>query len=151
MDLDRVGVTGFSAGGYLAALAALRYGDFFKVAVAVAGNYDQRLFWHTWGERYHGLFDPDLYRAQAARTYAAGLEGRLLFIHGLMDSGCHPAGLFQLIQALIEKNKNFDLVLLPTIAHDLPDYGIRRRLDYFVTHLFGATPPSPQPPGASTW
>ena len=143
MDLDRVGICGFSGGGYASALAALRFGDFFKVAVAGGGNYDQALFWHCWGERYQGPYDPELYRAQAAKTYAKGLKGRLLLIHGLMDSGCHPAGLFQLVQALIEEEKDFDLVLLPRAAHELTGYGERRRLDYFVTHLFGSTPPPP--------
>ncbi len=143
MDLERAGICGFSAGGYAAALAALRFGGFFKVAVAGGGNYDQALFWHCWGERYQGAYDPQLYAPQAARNYAKGLTGRLLLIHGLMDSGCHPAGLFQLVQALIEENKDVDLVLLPRAAHELTGYGTRRRLDYFVTHLFGSTPPPP--------
>lgn len=143
MDLERVGITGFSAGGYAAALALLRFGHFFKVAVAGGGNYDQALFWHGWGERYQGSYHPGLYEAQAAKTYAKGLEGRLLLIHGLLDSGCHPAGLFQLLQAFIEAEKDVDLVLLPRAAHELTGYGERRRLDYFVTHLFGSTPPLP--------
>jgi dipeptidyl aminopeptidase/acylaminoacyl peptidase len=141
IDLERVGICGFSAGGYASALAALRFGDFFKVAVAGGGNYDQALFWHCWGERYQGPYDPELYQPQAAKTYAKGLIGRLLLIHGLMDSGCHPAGVLQLVQALIEENKDVDLVLLPRASHELTGYGARRRLDYFVTHLFGATPP----------
>ncbi|MGB6487365.1 MAG: DPP IV N-terminal domain-containing protein [Steroidobacteraceae bacterium] len=143
MDLDRVGICGFSAGGYASVLAVLRFGGFFKVAVAGGGNYDQALFWHCWGERYQGPYDPELYKLQAARTYAKGLTGRLLLIHGLMDSGCHPAGLFQLVQALIEENKDVDLVVLPRAAHELTGYGTRRRLDYFVAHLFGSTPPPP--------
>ena len=60
-----------------------------------------------------------------------------------MDSGCHPAGLFQLVQALIEENKDVDLVILPRASHELTGYGTRRRLDYFVAHLFGSTPPPP--------
>jgi dipeptidyl-peptidase-4 len=141
IDLERVGVCGFSAGGFGAAHAALRFGDFFRVAVAGGGNYDERLFWHTWGERYHGLFDPDLYAAQAVRTYASGLTGKLLLIHGLADPVCHPGGLHQLLQALIDENKDVDLVLEPREGHQLGGYGLRRRLDYFVTHLFASTPP----------
>ncbi|MFJ6453935.1 DPP IV N-terminal domain-containing protein [Paenarthrobacter sp. NPDC091669] len=141
MDLDRVGITGFSAGGYASAHAALRFGDFFSVAVAGGGNYDQSLFWHTWGERYHGPFEDAHYKIQAAKTYADGLHGKLLFIHGLRDSGCHPAALFQLLQALNDGNKDYDLVLLPSAGHSLTGYGVRRRLDYFVNHLFGQKPP----------
>lgn len=141
MDLERVGICGFSGGGYATALAALRFGEFFRVAVAGGGNYDQGLFWHGWGERYQGLYSPELYAAQATKTYAAGLKGKLLLIHGLKDTGCHPAALFQLVQALIEANKDVDLVLLPRAGHELTGYGVRRRLDYFVTHLFGSIPP----------
>ncbi len=141
MDLTRVGITGFSGGGYMTAIAALRYGDFFKVAVAGGGNYDQALFWHSWGERYHGPFDPESYAQQAAKTYAAGLTGKLMLIHGLEDSGCHPAALFQLLQALEDANKDVDLVLSPTAPHALTGYAMRRRIDYFVTHLLGSTPP----------
>lgn len=141
MDLDRVGITGFSAGGYAAALASFRHGDFFKVAVAGGGNYDQSLFWHTWGERYHGTFDEEHYATQAAKTYAAEASGKILFIHGLRDFGCHPAALFQMLQALVENHKDYDLVLLPAVGHMLSGYGERRRLDYFVEHLFGERPP----------
>lgn len=143
IDLERVGICGFSGGGYATALAALRFGEFFKVAVAGGGNYDQALFWNGWGERYQGPYSPELYAAQAAKTYAAGLKGKLLLIHGLKDTGCHPAALFQLVQALIEANKDVDLVLLPRAGHDLTGYGVRRRLDYFITHLFASTPPPP--------
>lgn len=142
MDLSRVGITGFSGGGYATALAALRRGDFFTVAVAGGGNYDQSLFWHGWGERYHGTYDAEHYRTQAARTYADGLTGKLMLVHGLRDAGCHPAALFQLTQALIDSEKDFDLVLLPEAGHEMTGYALRRRLDYFVTHLLGDTPPS---------
>ena len=47
------------------------------------------------------------------------------------------------MQALIEAEKDVDLVLLPRAAHELTGYGERRRLDYFVTHLFGSRPPAP--------
>lgn len=146
IDLDRIGVTGFSGGGYLAAHAALRFGDFFKVAVAGGGNYDMELFWHTWGERYHGAYEADLYSAQAAKTYAANLKGKLMLVHGLQDSGCHPAGLFQLVQALIDADKDHDLVILPRAGHEWTPYGQRRRFDYFVRHLLKAEPPvDPKP------
>ncbi|HKP79801.1 MAG TPA: DPP IV N-terminal domain-containing protein [Phenylobacterium sp.] len=145
MDLDRVGITGFSGGGYMTAHAALRFGDVFKVAVAGGGNYDQALFWHSWGERYHGAYEPEHYATQAAKTYAGGLTGKLMLIHGLLDAGCHPAALFQLVQALIEANKDPDLVILPRAGHDWTGYGMRRRWDYLATHLIGEPPPPAKP------
>jgi dipeptidyl-peptidase-4 len=137
VDLDRIGLTGFSGGGYMAAMGALRFGDVFKVSVAGGGNYDQGLFWHAWGERYHGLFDASLYAEQAARTYAGGLSGKLLLVHGLMDGGCHPSMLFGLVQALIDADKDVDLVLLPRVGHEWSAYGLKRRLVYFIEHLLG--------------
>ena len=145
IDLDRVGITGFSGGGYMTAHAALRFGDFFKVAVAGGGNYDQALFWHCWGERYHGPYEPEHYGAQAAKSYAAGLSGKLMLVHGMMDQGCHPAALFQLVQALVDANKDHELVLLPRARHEWTGYGMRRRWDYFATHLCGGTPPAGEP------
>lgn len=141
LDLDRVGIYGFSGGGYMTAQAMLRFPEFFKVGVAGAGNYDQRLFWHTWGERYHGLLDGDNYLPQATATYADRLQGKLLLIHGLMDHGVHPGGLFQLTQALMDANKKFDLVIMPRAGHELPGYAMVRMWDYFVQHLAGLTPP----------
>lgn len=141
IDLTRVGITGFSGGGTATVLAALRHGDFFKTAVAGGGKYDESLFGHTWGERYHGAYEPELYARAAAKTYIEGLSGKLLIVHGMLDSGVHPASVFQLIQAAIDANKDIDLVLLPRIGHQLTGYGERRRLDYFVQHLFGDVPP----------
>jgi dipeptidyl aminopeptidase/acylaminoacyl peptidase len=141
VDGSRVGIIGFSAGGYMTASAMLRYPDFFKVGISASGNHDQRLFWSTWGERYEGYPVGDNYKQQANLTYAAHLKGKLLLIHGLLDSGVHPAAVFQLEQALIDNNKDFDLLLFPRSHHDIPGYGTRRTWDYFVTNLAGASPP----------
>lgn len=141
MDLDRVGIYGFSGGGYATAGAMVHRPDFFKVGVAGGGNHDQRLFWHAWGERYQGLPPAADFTQQAVRTHAAKLEGKLLFVHGLVDAGCHPAALFQLTQALIDANKDFELVLLPQAGHEVNSYAIRRIWDFFVRHLAGVEPP----------
>lgn len=142
MDVERVGIYGFSGGGYMTAIAMLRFPEFYKVGVAAAGNYDQRLFWHSWGERYHGMLEDDNYLPQASGTYASQLQGKLLFIHGMMDHGVHPGGLFQLTQALMDENRKFDMLLLPRAAHELPGYAMVRKWDYFIEHLAGRTPPA---------
>ena len=141
IDGSRVGIIGFSAGGYMAASAMLRYPDFFKVGIAAGGNHDQRLFWNTWGERYEGYPVGENYRQQANVTYAGNLKGKLLLIHGLLDIGVHPAAVFQLEQALIDHNKDFDLLLFPRSHHDIPGYGTRRTWDYFVAQLAGESTP----------
>ena len=141
LDIERVGIAGVSGGGYMAARGMLKFPGFFKVGVSIAGNHDQRLFLHSWGERYQGLLSGDNYLEQANLTHAENLEGKLLFIHGLLDHGVHPGGLFQLTQALMDANKVFDLVLLPRVGHALPGYGLVRMWDYFVRHLAGMEPP----------
>ncbi|MDB4497132.1 DPP IV N-terminal domain-containing protein [Flavobacteriaceae bacterium] len=141
LDVENVGIFGFSGGGYMTANAMLRFPEFYKVGVSGAGNHDQRLFWHSWGERYHGLMEGNNYLSQANLTYANNLKGKLLFIHGMMDHGVHPGGLFQLTQALMDANKDFDMVLMPRAAHSLPSYALRKKWDYFVTHLAKQQPP----------
>lgn len=142
MDLNRLGIYGFSGGGYMAASAMLRYPDSFKVGVAWSGNHDQRLFWHGWGERYQGMPNEENYLQQANVTYTDQLKGKLMLIHGLQDIGVHPAQVFQLTQALIDNNKDFDLVILPKQGHALPGYPMRRMWDYFVHYLAVQEPPA---------
>jgi len=141
LDLDRVGITGISAGGYATAHAMLCRPDFFKVGVASSGNYDQRFFTHGWGERYHGLVDGDNYISQTLLPHVENLKGRLLFTHGILDHGCNMGPLMQLSQALMFANKDFDMILDPMRGHDRSSYVTRRMWDYFVEHLFGETPP----------
>ncbi|OWR00165.1 hypothetical protein CDQ91_05170 [Sphingopyxis witflariensis] len=141
MDISRVGINGFSGGGYMTASAMFRFPDFYKVGVAESGNHDQRGFWHSWGERYQGLNTGKNYDAQANVTYASQLKGKLLLMHGLLDFGVQPGVLFQLTQKLMDENKNFDLVVLPKLGHQPSGYSIRRRWDYFVQNLAGLQPP----------
>src|SRR5262249_2037820 len=57
IDIDRVGIYGHSGGGFMSAAALLQkpYNEFFKAAVASAGNHDNNIYNHTWAERYHGM------------------------------------------------------------------------------------------------
>ncbi len=144
MDLDRAGIYGHSAGGFASARAILGFPDFFKVAVASAGNHDQRGFMAGWGEKYQGLLNGDNYRNQINADLAKNLEGKLLLIFGDMDMGVHPALTIQLIDALIKANKDFDLLILPNRDHFYMNdtYFIRKTWDYFVRHLLEQSPPS---------
>ena len=146
MDLGRVGVYGFSGGGYMSTHAILTRPDFYRVAVSGAGNHDQRGYIALWGELYHGLMDPDgaNYIQQANTTHAANLKGKLLLIHGEMDDNVSPALTMQVVDALIKANRTFDMLILPNLNHGAggDPYYIRRRWDYFVEHLIGAEPPA---------
>ncbi|MCG2842578.1 prolyl oligopeptidase family serine peptidase [Sandaracinobacter sp. RS1-74] len=142
MDLERIGIYGFSGGGYMTGMAMLRFPEFFKVGVAGGANTDQRLFWHSWGERYNGMPEGDNYLQQALPTHAARLSGKLLLIHGMNDFWVHPAGMFQLMQALQDANKDFDTVLMPQEGHALNGYAQRRMWAYFLQHLRGEELPA---------
>jgi len=148
IDLDRVGIFGHSGGGFASTDAILRYPDFFKVAVSGAGNHDNRSYNIYWAEKYQGLMNKDTLRksdnfeGSANKMMAKNLRGHLLLMHGDMDDNVHPANTIQVVDELIKANKTFDLIIAPNRNHGLNEpYFIRRRWDYFVTHLLGATPP----------
>jgi dipeptidyl-peptidase 4 len=148
MDLNRVGIFGHSGGGFATAAALLRHPDFFHVGVAGAGNHDNRGYTYYWGEKWQGLLDEledgwDSYENQALHLHADGLEGRLLLTYGTMDPNVHPNMTLLLIDALIEANKDFDVMVYPNRGHGYSNepYNIRLTWDYFVRHLLGASPP----------
>ncbi|HET6279051.1 MAG TPA: DPP IV N-terminal domain-containing protein, partial [Candidatus Polarisedimenticolia bacterium] len=149
IDLDRVGIYGFSGGGFSSTGAILRFPDFFKVAVSAAGNHDQRSYNFDWGERYQGPLrknadGTDNYQSQANHLLAGNLKGKLMLTWGALDDNVHPNATLLLIQALIEHNKDFDLLVFPKGNHRYggEPYAIRRTWDYFVEHLRGETPPA---------
>ncbi|HYM68381.1 MAG TPA: DPP IV N-terminal domain-containing protein [bacterium] len=144
LDLDRVGIYGHSAGGYASTRAMLTFPEFYRVAVSSAGNHDHRLDKASWVERYMGLPVGDHYHEQSNVTLAHRLEGKLLLMHGEMDENVHPASTLQVVDALINANKDFDLLILPNRPHGCTSdpYFVRRRWDYFVRHLLGADPPA---------
>ena len=146
MDLDRVGIYGHSGGGFSSTDAILRYPDFFKVAVSGSGNHDNRSYRFDWGEKYQGRFKKDSlsgrdnFESQANYLLAGNLKGRLLLMHGDMDTNVHPAMTFRLVDALIKAGKDFDMLVVPDAEHGLPAYTIKKRWDYFVRWLMGAEP-----------
>ena len=150
MDLDRVGLVGGSGGGNATVRAMGTFPDFYKVGVAMCGNHDQAGYIAAWGERYQGLYDKGLYATQANKTIAAQIVGDLLLIHGDLDNNVHPAQTMQVVDALIQADRNFDLLIVPNAGHMLIllPYVQRRVFDYFVERLMGVAPPGPRPAGA---
>jgi dipeptidyl aminopeptidase/acylaminoacyl peptidase len=143
LDTSRVGIFGHSGGGFMSARAMFMYPDVYKVAVASAGNHDQRGYLAIWGESYHGMPSGNNYEAQANQSLAANLKGKLLLMTGDLDDNVHPMLTMWVADALIKANKDFDLMIVPNSNHgsagDL--YFQRRRWDYFVRNLMGAEPP----------
>lgn len=148
MDLDRVGIFGHSGGGFSSTDAILSHPDFYKVAVSSAGNHDNRSYDYTWGEKYQGLLEKkpdgtDSFDSQANQNYAGNLEGKLLLMYGTLDDNVHPNATIMVIDELIRRNKDFDLIVMPNRNHGYANepYVVRRTWDYFVRHLRGEEPP----------
>jgi len=148
MDLDRVGIWGHSGGGFASTAGILRYPDFYKVAVSQAGNHDNRNYEDDWGEKWQGLLVTNAdgttnYDNQANQLLAGNLKGKLLLAHGTMDDNVPPSNTLVVADALIEANKDFDLIMMTNRRHGfaMEPYMLRKRWDYFVQHLLGATPP----------
>ncbi|MBD3175829.1 MAG: prolyl oligopeptidase family serine peptidase [Armatimonadia bacterium] len=143
VDITRVGIYGSSAGGYNAARALLAHGDFYDVGIALSANHDHRTDKVWWNELWMGYPIGPHYAEQSNVTNAGNLEGKLLLIHGEMDTNVYcSASTMQLADALIKSNKDFDMLIVPGAGHGFGGtYVTRRMWDYFVRHLHGVEPP----------
>jgi len=142
IDAERVGIWGFSGGGYAAARALLQFPVMYKVGVAICGNHDLRTYRADYVERWMGPLDAERYLAQANAPLAGRLKGKLLLIHGDMDVNVPVSSTLALARALADADKDFELLILPNAGHVLAfdPYVVRRRWDFFVRHLLGETP-----------
>lgn len=146
-DISRVGIYGASAGGQSTLGALERHPDFYKVGVAYAGCYDNRMDKISWNEQWMGWPVDASYAAASGVDHAAKLRGELLLIVGEQDSNVDPASTAQVVDALIRAGKDFDLLDVPGGEHSVGrssgpiDYVQRRQYDFFVRHLLGAPTP----------
>lgn len=163
LDLNRVGIHGWSWGGTFSAQAILTRGDFYRVCITGAGVYD-------YGSLYSGFessvglgiyADGSLHRASPGdkpvswqpldvTQMAEGLSGKILIIWGDMDENVPPAQAYRLIEALIQANKPYDALILPNKTHGtasqyLNPYTAARTWDYYVEHLLSASVPLAKP------
>ena len=119
VDTSRVGITGWSYGGYLAALAVLRRPDVFHVAVAGAPVTEWRLYDTAYTERYLGdpNQQPDVYDRNSLLPLAEKLERPLLLIHGLADDNVFAAHTLQLSSALLAAGRIHSVLPLSGVTH----------------------------------
>jgi len=140
IDGTRVGIYGHSYGGYMAALAILKYPDVFHVAVAGAPVTDWRNYDTIYTERYMRTPEenPEGYDDGSCLTYAGQLEGNLLILHGMVDDNVHPTNTWQLVNALQDADKSFDVMFYPNSGHGLRGHAQRARIDYLSRHLLAS-------------
>lgn len=121
VDPDRVGVWGWSYGGYLTCMIMLTAPGVFDTGVAVASVTDWKSYNEWYTRRRLGMESdhPEVYRKTSPVHFPAGLEGNLFLIHGMLD----PNVLFQdtarLAQGLIEERKHFDMMAYPRDDHGM--------------------------------
>jgi dipeptidyl-peptidase-4 len=142
LDLERVGIYGGSAGGQNALGALLMHPDFYKAGVADCGCHDNRMDKIWWNEMWMGYPVGPHYAEQSNVTRAHRLQGELLLIVGALDSNVDPQSTMQVVEALIEADKDFELLVMPSAGHGAAEtsYGSRRRQDFFVRELLGREP-----------
>ncbi|MEU8438284.1 prolyl oligopeptidase family serine peptidase [Streptomyces sp. NPDC029216] len=129
LDLGRVGIRGWSYGGYLSAMAVLRRPDVFHAAAAGAAPTDFRHYDTAYTERYLGLPQehPEVYERDSLIPDAPRLTRPLLLITGLADDNVHPSHTLRLSQALTDAGRPHQLLALPGVTHMTPG-GTREKL-----------------------
>jgi dipeptidyl-peptidase-4 len=142
MDLGRVGIVGWSFGGYMSALAVLRRPDIFKAAVAGAPVTDWEDYDTHYTERYLGLLPESAraYQRSSLLPLAAKLERPLLLVHGTADDNVYFRHTLRLTDALFRAGKDFEVLPLPSLTHMVPDPEVTERLwarqvRFFQNHL----------------
>ncbi len=142
LDSHRVGITGWSFGGYLSALAVLARPDRFHVGVAGAPVTDWRLYDTGYTERYLGHPDvhPEHYAVSSLLDRAGELQRPLLLVHGLADDNVVAAHTLQLSSALLAAGRPHSVLPLTAVTHMTPQPVIaanllRAQAEFLDTHL----------------
>ena len=144
LDLSRVGIYGWSFGGYFSAMAVMQRPDVYHVGVAGAPVCDWADYDTHYTERYMGLpvDNPDGYKAANVLTYCKDLERPLLIIHGTADDNVYFAHSLKMSNALFRAGKDHDFLALSGFTHMVADPEVTTRLyerivSFFQEHLMG--------------
>lgn len=142
MDLAHVGIYGGSAGGQTAMRALLEHHDFYHAAFADCGCHDNRMDKLWWNEQWLGWPVDESYARSSNVADAAMLKGRLMLCYGELDTNVDPASTLQVVHALEQAGKDFELLVITGHGHGAAEtpYGNRRRMDFLVRSLMGIQP-----------
>ena len=121
-DPERIGVWGWSYGGYFTAYA-LTHSKLFRAGISGAPVTDWRNYDSVYTERYMGTpqLNPEGYKTSSVVEAAGNLNGKLLLIHGEIDDNVHMANTMQFVHALQKAGKQFELMLYPNNRHGITD------------------------------
>lgn len=142
-----VGIYGGSAGGQDTLSGLLFHSDFYTVGVAFAGCYDNRMDKISWNEQWMGWPVDASYAASSDVTNASRLKGKLLMIVGEQDENVDPSSTLQVVNALINAGKLFEMLMVPNGEHSVGrstgpiDYLQRKEFEFFLHNLAGKQTP----------
>ena len=141
-DTSRVGVWGWSGGGYFTALALTKGADYFTTGVSIAPVTDWRLYDTAYTERYMGLLSENEagYDTASVLTYIDQFKGKLLLVHGTGDDNVHAQNTLWLMDKFIESGQQVDMLFYPSRSHGIHRgnatlHLYTRMAQYFFEHL----------------
>jgi dipeptidyl-peptidase-4 len=131
VDANRIGVMGWSYGGFMASLAITKGADVFKMAIAVAPVTNWRNYDNIYTERFMRTpkENAEGYDANSPVNFVNLMKGKFLLVHGAADDNVHYQNSMELVNALVKADKQFDLFIYPNKNHGI--YGGNTR-----NHLF---------------
>jgi dipeptidyl-peptidase-4 len=132
VNADRIGIWGWSYGGFMSTNCILKGNDIFKAAIAVAPVINWRYYDSIYTERYMKTpqENPTGYDSNSPFFFADQLKGRFLLIHGTADDNVHVQNSMAMIEALVQNNKDFDWLIYPDKNHGI--YGGNTRLQLYT-------------------
>ncbi|MBI4945183.1 MAG: S9 family peptidase [Bacteroidetes bacterium] len=137
VDAKRIGIWGWSYGGYMSSLSILKGADVFKMAMAVAPVTNWRYYDNIYTERYMGLLKENgaSYDSNSPISYVDKLKGKFLLVHGTADDNVHFQNSMGMVSALVKANKQFDFFAYPDKAHSLNGGNTRLHLYNMMTNF----------------
>ena len=132
VDGSRIGIFGWSYGGYMSSLCLLKGADEFKMAIAVAPVTNWRYYDSIYTERYMRTPQENAsgYDDNSPINHVEKLKGKYLLVHGSADDNVHYQNTMEMTNALVNANKQFDLFIYPNKNHGI--YGGYTRLHLFT-------------------
>ena len=132
VDADRIGIWGWSYGGFMASNCIFQGADTFKMAIAVAPVTSWRFYDSIYTERYMTTPQENAsgYDTNSPLSHVGELKGKFLVVHGSADDNVHVQNTMRLIEALVQANKQFDWAIYPDKNHGI--YGGNTRLHLYT-------------------
>ncbi|MGJ8697168.1 MAG: prolyl oligopeptidase family serine peptidase [Verrucomicrobiaceae bacterium] len=137
MDLDRVGLYGGSAGGQSTLAGLLWHGDFYQAGAADCGCHDNRMDKIWWNEQWMDWPVGEEYAANSNTEHVGLLKGELFLSVGEVDTNVDPSSTLQVVDALIQADKDFEFYQVPNGGHGIGEspYLRRKRIEFFQRAL----------------